>query len=721
MLPRHNSHNQSFPSRREGGLSALLKERQKRLQNDNGEGGAKATGLAALISNIHVEKKDETGTPKSALERLQVRLRERRAMKEKSEGGEPKLKSEYQKLSQKGLKGLLDPQNIKNARSSIGINRLKRNRSPSADGKPKRHAIQAQNTKDIAVFASSSFDAGHSMNKYIDYSSDNNSLLTKIVFPSRRDENKHEARRKRQKLETQLDVFKIFTNNTLIGKKVASNFAKPSPDEVHNEVSQVTKGVSQLKVAEEKNNRSVKKVIATKPKTKINIQKAIAQKAKKPNLSFIMIGHVDSGKSTMIGRLLYDLHIVDSKVMHKLTQESERIGKPSFSLAWVMDQTPEERERGVTVDICETQFETDKGRYTVIDSPGHKDYVPQMINGVTQADIAVMIVDIASFKSGFGDNGQTKEHLTIAKSLGIDNCIICINKMDSIGWDKETFDSVKGELDDFLVEELHFKPANLKFVPTSGYLGDNIVKKSQNCSWYNGKVLMELLEDANASVKEVVDKKSEFAMTVNDLQKGGREGELTIGGRIHSGTIQPGETIVISPTNESGVVDGITVTSTPVGTFKMQKKTAQLAIRSEFVDLKLKKVDDPDDILIGDVATKPGHYIKPVKEFKCDINCFNLNRPLLVGTPFILFRGNISIPCRLKSIDYVVTASGKMNKKRKHLASSSSGLVNIEVLDRSIPMFTFKQDAKLGRVVLRRDGKTIGAGKVVGLVTHKTE
>ena len=344
-----------------------------------------------------------------------------------------------------------------------------------------------------------------------------------------------------------------------------------------------------------------------------------------------------------------------------------------------------------------------------------------MINGVTQADIAVMIVDITSFESGFSNNGQTKEHLTIAESLGINNCIICINKMDSIGWNKDQFDLVKGELDDFLIEELHFKATNLKFVPTSGYLGDNIVKRSQNCKWYEGKVLMDLLEEANERTKNVADTKSGFAMTVNDLQKGGRDGELTIGGRIHSGTIQPGETIVISPTGESGVVDGITVTSTPVGTFKTQKRISQLAIKGEFVDLKLKKVDDSDNVLIGDVATKPGHYIEPVKEFKCEISCFNLDRPLLVGTPFILFRGNVSIPCRLKSIDHVVTASGKVNKKRKHLVSSSSGLVNIEVLERNIPMFTFKQDAKLGRVVIRRDGKTIGAGKVVELVVPEND
>jgi len=720
MLPRHHSQNYVLPSKRKGGLSALLKERHKRLQKDSSEETPKPTGLAALISSRRSEE-EGTGISSSALTRLQFRLREKRANNEKlNESGE-ELTSTNQKASEKGLNGLKGLSGLKSAHSSININRRKR-RSSSISGKTEKPNSQAKKeVKDITVFASPSFDRKSSPNTYISGSSSSSSLLTKLVFSSSENHKANETSRKRQKLESQLDVFKIFTNDTLIGKKAAKNFAKPSPDEVRNEVSQVTKGVSQLNVAQEKNTKSAKMVNATKPKNKINLKMAIAQKAEKPNLSFIMIGHVDSGKSTMIGRLLYDLHIVDSKVMHKLTQESERIGKPSFSLAWVMDQTPEERERGVTVDICETQFETENGKYTVIDSPGHKDYVPQMINGVTQADIAVMIVDITSFESGFSNNGQTKEHLTIAESLGINNCIICINKMDSIGWNKDQFDLVKGELDDFLIEELHFKATNLKFVPTSGYLGDNIVKRSQNCKWYEGKVLMDLLEEANERTKNVADTKSGFAMTVNDLQKGGRDGELTIGGRIHSGTIQPGETIVISPTGESGVVDGITVTSTPVGTFKTQKRISQLAIKGEFVDLKLKKVDDSDNVLIGDVATKPGHYIEPVKEFKCEISCFNLDRPLLVGTPFILFRGNVSIPCRLKSIDHVVTASGKVNKKRKHLVSSSSGLVNIEVLERNIPMFTFKQDAKLGRVVIRRDGKTIGAGKVVELVVPEND
>lgn len=515
------------------------------------------------------------------------------------------------------------------------------------------------------------------------------SLLTRIIFSDSTD-----------KPTTTTTLFDFFTNNPAAARKSAQNFSQPSPDDRQRKLDELTAQVAKVKIAPKK--PAGKKKIA-------NLDAELDKKAAKPLLAFVVIGHVDSGKSTMVGRMLYDLKIVDSKTMHRLTRESETIGKASFSLAWIMDQTDEERSRGVTVDICQTQFETPTSKFTAIDSPGHKDYVPQMINGVTQADIAVVIIDAASFESGFSNNGQTREHLMIAKSLGIERCVIAVNKMDAIQWDQEKFKFIQDQLTEYLVEELAYDVANLTFIPTSGYDGDNVVNKSTHCSWYTGATLMEDLEYESRHHDYVFNKDSRFIMTVNDLQVG-KSDELLLSGRIASGMIGQGQSVVISPSGETGTIDSISTTVSNVGSSAVKKQPQKVAIEGEFVELRLRKLDNPENVRVGDIATKVGDEIPPSKKFKCSVSCFELDRPLLVGTPFILFRGNISLPARLAKI-YEIESHGKV-KKRKHLASNNKGLVDIEIRERPVPMLSFAQNEKLGRIVLRRDGKTIGAGKI---------
>ncbi|KAG7882682.1 hypothetical protein KL938_003105 [Ogataea parapolymorpha] len=497
----------------------------------------------------------------------------------------------------------------------------------------------------------------------------------------------------------------LYTNSDL-AKKAAANFAKPGPDD--RKVENLTEKVAKIKIKEPK-------PVASKPKQKINIDAELAKKNSKPNLSFVVIGHVDSGKSTLIGRLLYDLGIVDSKTLHKLTKESDAMGKSSFSLAWIMDQTQEERSRGVTVDICQTQIETPTQKFTIIDSPGHKDYVPQMINGVSQADLAVMNIDANSFESGFSNQGQTKEHLTIAKSLGIERCVVTINKLDVTQWSQTVYDAICDQIRQFLVDELAYDAANLVFVPTSGFLGDNVVKPSKNLSWYTGPTLMQVLEQENRAVSHVVDKKSPFVMVISDIQESSKNDELVVSGRINSGIVQPGESVSISPSQEVAVVDSISITASSVGSSVIKHDLQKLAQEGEFVELKLKKLASCENIKIGDVVTLASNVLQPVKKFKCELNLFNIERPLLVGTPFVLFKNGISVPSRLSEIESIVTKDGR-SKKRRHLSSNNKAVVVVELLERELPLLTVAQHHKLGRVVVRKDGLSIGAGKILELV-----
>lgn len=664
-----------------GGLAALLAKRHKSQQSS--QNNHQPTGLAGLLAKGNIQR----GNKDSGLNSILAKVENQRKQSTKVEPQRAKYSEPSGKLKQ-----------------MIQKSRVRRDSNKPAVVKPEIRNTVKRRYEELLSPHESNY-------KVLTDSTNAESALTQQIFD-------HGSKKRKCVGNTtgNIDIFEYLTNGaSLLGVKVRKNFSKPSPDERTKAVNGITKGVADVELEQKGSKKDNKAVHATKPKTKINVGKELAQKAQKPNLSFIMIGHVDSGKSTMIGRLLYDLHIVNSRTMHKLTKESESIGKASFSLAWIMDQTPEERSRGVTVDICETQFETDTTRFTVIDSPGHKDYVPQMINGVTQADLAVVIVDITSFEAGFSENGQTREHLTIAKSLGIEKCIVCINKMDAVDWERPDFNNVVDQLTDFLVNKLHFKASDLIFIPTSGYEGDNVVSKSKKCGWYQGKPLVPLLEEASKQLSHQFDNQKPLIMTVNDLEPGSRDDMLTVSGRINSGSVQPGETVIISPSGSSGLVDSIIVSSSVTGSFKSEKHASKLAIEGEFVSLKLRKVSDSEDIRIGDLATKAGEKLQlPVsKLFTCEISCFTLERPLLVGTPFVLFRGNISIPCRLKQIEHIVTASGKKHKKRRHMASNDSGVIHVEVLDRAVPVLTFEEAGKLGRVVIRREGKTIAAGRVI--------
>lgn len=589
---------------------------------------------------------------------------------------------------------------------------------------------------------------------------------------------------KRRKCNDGETVAKHFTNvNTNLtfdlAEKITTNFKNPSPDDKRKVVDSLTEKVSQVDLDNDAQDREkiVKKKSqpVTKPKTKIDIQQELERKASKPLLSSIVIGHVDSGKSTTIGRLLYDLGIVDSRTLHKLTRDAEIAGKGSFSLAWVMDQTPEERSRGVTIDIVQTQFETENMRFAIIDSPGHRDYVPQMINGVTQADLAVVIIDATSdliFEASLSNinaesslseisKGQTFEQLTIARNLGIKKVVVAVNKMDAINWDENRFISIKDTLVNHLTEKLDFEAKNLEFVPTSGFNGDNIVSKSKECPWYKGLTLFETLEksnmDTHKSLNELTsDAKDPFALTVTDITYGSIEtgsisskksDQITIHGRVNSGIIQPGESVKIWPSGEMGQIDSVTTTISQVSSRASNSKagannaktTEKIAIAGEFVEMKIRKVDLPDAICLGDVVTKITHdsdtnyNVDCTTRLLCELQMFGLTRPVLVGTPFVLFRGNVSFAARLAQIDWVEarieneidgTVTYKKYKKRKHVSSNQRCRVVVET-EKLIPLINLTDSTlsaengdgitsleKLNRIVLRKEGMTVGAGVI---------
>lgn len=265
---------------------------------------------------------------------------------------------------------------------------------------------------------------------------------------------------------------------------------------------------------------------------------------------------MDSGKSTLMGHFLYALGQVNERMMRKFERDSQKIGKGSFAYAWVLDETGEERDRGITMDIATNYFETERRQITLLDAPGHRDFIPNMISGTAQADAAILVAPAAGFEAGFEAGGQTKEHAILARSLGVQQMIIAVNKLDLVDWSQVRFDEIKQKLSTYLLQ-IGFKKSNLVFVPVSGLTGENLVKKSQSAelkSWYkDGPTLMEQIDRFEPPMR-LLDKP--LRIRVTDFFKGGigSSGGVSVAGHIESGSVQIGEQVIVVPGNETGYV-----------------------------------------------------------------------------------------------------------------------------------------------------------------------
>ena len=216
--------------------------------------------------------------------------------------------------------------------------------------------------------------------------------------------------------------------------------------------------------------------------------------AEKQHMNLVIIGHVDHGKSTLTGRILLEAGAIDPHIIEKYKKEAEEKGKGSFYFAWVMDGLKEERERGVTIDVAHKKFYTDKYYFTVIDAPGHRDFVKNMITGTSQADAAIITCSAIE-----GPQAQTKEHVFLATTLGVKQIIVAINKMDAVKYDQAKYNEAKEGVAK-LLKMVGNKVENIPFIPVSAYCGDNVKVKSENTPWYSGPTLFQALD--NLSVPE---------------------------------------------------------------------------------------------------------------------------------------------------------------------------------------------------------------------------
>lgn len=510
----------------------------------------------------------------------------------------------------------------------------------------------------------------------------------------------------------------LITNKPLL-ETAHTNFSTPSPDEriQQAQTQAFAQGFQELSVTpkpkavrpestsestSESKSKSTPKS-TPKPESKnANINAIKRQVAsRKPHKSFVVIGHVDAGKSTLMGRILLDSGTVDLKTVNKLIKESESIGKGSFALAWIMDQTSEERSRGVTIDIVSTNFDTKTTQFTAIDAPGHKDFVPQMINGVCQADFALLIVDgiTGEFELGFSSDGQTKEHILIAKNLGIGHVCVVINKLDKENWSELRYDFIKSTMTDYLTAEIGFSTSQIDFVPVSGLTGNNVVVNAHplGFEWYKGQTLVQYCESVNLNAPDIDDIVSQpLTMIIHDIDDISSS-QFKVTAKVGSGYVQVNDRVTFAPIQETAVVSKLS--------------SAKFAVAGDIIDATFSKNQFKDQsfdqIIAGDIITT-SPWIKSVANFQCKLTMFNLTKPLMVGTPFILFRNNLYMGAKISNIESIEGL-----KKKRHLVSKQVAVVEIEIEgNRLLPLCIYDKHPELGKVVLRKEGITIGAGIV---------
>lgn len=410
---------------------------------------------------------------------------------------------------------------------------------------------------------------------------------------------------------------------------------------------------------------------------------------RKKSASFVVVGHVDAGKSTMMGRLLLDLGVVDQRTIEKLRQEAEKIGKSSFALAWVLDQRSEERSRGVTIDIATNRFETEKTAFTILDAPGHRDFIPNMIAGASQADFAVLVIDAGTGAFESGLKGQTREHSLLIRSMGVSRIVVAVNKLDTVGWSMERFNEIKDQITGFLTAKtMGFQNKNIVFVPVSGLHGDNLVRKPSSlaASWYTGSTLVEELEKSEPSARALA---KPLRMTISEVFRT-TQSAVSISGRIDSGSLQMGDALLVQPSGEKAYVKSLQVDEQP----------ADWAVAGQNLVIHLSNID-VIYVRVGDIVCDVKQPIDCRHTFTLKALAFEFLMPMQVD----VHRGRLHSAGRIDDIlAQLDKATGAVTKKKPRVVKPGNTVRLIIKLISKVPLEAGQ------RVILRSGGQTVAAG-----------
>ncbi|ACJ16240.1 hypothetical protein TON_0752 [Thermococcus onnurineus NA1] len=420
----------------------------------------------------------------------------------------------------------------------------------------------------------------------------------------------------------------------------------------------------------------------------------------KPHVNIVFIGHVDHGKSTTIGRLLFDTANIPENIIKKFEEMGEK-GK-SFKFAWVMDRLKEERERGITIDVAHTKFETPHRYITIIDAPGHRDFVKNMITGASQADAAVLVVAATD-----GVMPQTKEHAFLARTLGIGHIIVAINKMDMVDYDEKKFKQVSEQVKKLLMM-LGYK--DFPIIPISAWEGDNVVKKSDKMPWYNGPTLIEALDQIPEPPKPT-DKP--LRIPIQDVYSIKGVGTVPVG-RVETGVLRVGDVVIFEPAS--------TIFHKPiqgeVKSIEMHHEPMQEALPGDNIGFNVRGVGK-NDIKRGDVAghtNNPPTVVRPKDTFKAQIIVLNHPTAITIGYTPVLHAHTLQVAVRFEQL------LAKLDPRTGNVVEENPQFIKtgdsaIVVLRPTKPMVIepVKEIPQMGRFAIRDMGQTVAAGMVISI------
>jgi len=432
----------------------------------------------------------------------------------------------------------------------------------------------------------------------------------------------------------------------------------------------------------------------------------------KTHISVVVIGHVDSGKSTTTGHLIYKCGGIDKRTIEKFEKEANEMGKGSFKYAWVLDKLKAERERGITIDAAVSKFETDKLFVTVIDAPGHRDFIKNMITGTSQADCAVLSISAApgEFEAGFSKEGQTREHALLAFTLGVKQMIIAVNKMDVCKWSEERYNEICKELRHFL-KGIGYKPDTVAMIPLSGWHGDNMLESSPNMPWFKGseivrpsgtKIVKTLIEaiDAIDPPSRPVDKP--LRLPLQDVYKIGGIGTVPVG-RIETGVIKPGMLVVFAP---SGI-------STEVKSVEMHHESVPEGSPGDNVGFNIKNVSTKDirrGFVTSDSKNDPA---KEAGSFTAQVIILNHPGQISAGYTPVVDCHTSHTSCKFVELKAKIDRRTNVvtEENPKFVKSGDSAIVKM-IPTKPLCVEAFTEYAPLGRFAVRDMRQTVAVGVI---------
>ena len=415
----------------------------------------------------------------------------------------------------------------------------------------------------------------------------------------------------------------------------------------------------------------------------------------KPHQNLAIIGHVDHGKSTLVGRLLFETGSVPEHVIEQYREEAEEKGKGGFEFAYVMDNLAEERERGVTIDIAHQEFDTEKYYFTIVDCPGHRDFVKNMITGASQADNAVLVV-----AADDGVAPQTREHVFLARTLGINELIIGINKMDVVDYSEDEYTDVVDEVKQ-LLKQVRFDTEDASFVPISAFEGDNVAETSDEMSWYGGPTLLEALNDL-PEVEPPTD--APLRLPIQDVYTISGIGTVPVG-RIETGTMHPGDMVSFQPSDVGGEVK----------TIEMHHEEVDRAGPGDNVGFNVRGVGK-DDIRRGDVCGSADDAPKVAETFQAQVVVMQHPSVITEGDTPVFHAHTAQVACTVESLDQKLDpASGEVAEENPDFIKSGDAAVVTIRPQKPLSIEPSSEIPELGSFAIRDMGQTIAAGKVLSV------